>query len=123
MDLQVSQCTNPKEGIRVVVDITAMIAIGETETMGEMEAVEEGGEGDEVVITEVGMIDRHTGKGIWMTRNRSLLDDTCGVDEAGRGVLHREVPDTGIFHEGTNVVGVLLAPTHADPRHLHSQLL
>ena len=39
MDLQVSQCTKPKEGIRAVVDIKAMIIIDETETMGEMEAV------------------------------------------------------------------------------------
>jgi len=123
MDLQVSQCTKPKGGIRAVVDIKAMITINETGTMGEMEAVEEGGEGDEVFITEVGTIDRHTGKGIGMTGNRSLLDDTCGVDEVGRGVPHREVPDVGIFHGGTNVAGVLLVPTHADPRRLHSQLL
>ena len=123
MDLQVFQCTKPKEGIRVVVDIKGMITIGETETMGEMEVVEEGGEGDEVFITEVGTIDRHTGKGIGMTGSRSLLDDTCGVDEAGRGVLHREVPDVGISHGGKNVAGVLLVPTHADPRRLHSQPL
>jgi len=108
MVLRVSQCTNPKEGIRAVVDIMAMITIDETEIMGEMEAVEEGGEGDGVFITEVGTIDRHTGKGIGMTGNRSLLDDTCGVDEAGRGVPHREAPDVGIFHGGNNVAGVLL---------------
>jgi len=123
MDLQVSQCTNPKEGIRAVVDITAMITIGETETMDEMEAAEEGGEGGEVVITEVGTIDRHTGKGIGMTGDRSLLDDTYGVDEAGRGVLHREAPGMGIFHGGTSVAGALPVPTHTDPRRLHSQLL
>lgn len=123
MDLQVSQCTNPKEGIRAVVDITAMITIGETETMDEMEVAEEGEEGDEVIITEVGTIDRHTGKGIGMTEDRSLLDDTYGVYEADQGVRHQEVPDMGIFHGGTNVAGALLVPTHTDPRRLHNQLL
>ena len=123
MDLQVSKCTNPKEGIRAVVDITAMITIDETETTDETEAVEEGGEGDEAVITEAGTIDRDIGEGIGMTGDRSPLDDTCGADEAGRGVLHRGVLDMGIFHGGTNVAGVLPVPTHADPRRLHIQLL
>ena len=111
--LLVSQRTNLKEGIRVVVDITLMI------TTGEMEAVEEEEEGDEVVITEVGTIDQHTGKG---TGNRSPPGDTCDTDEADRGV-HREAPGAGIFHGGTNVGGVLLVSTHADPQRPHFQLL
>lgn len=115
-DLLVSQRTNLKEGIRVVVDITLMITTGETE------AVEEEEVGDEVVTTEVGTIDQHTGKGTGTTGNRSPLGDTCDTDEADRGV-HREAPDVGIFHGGTNVGGALLVPTHADPQRLHFQPL
>ena len=115
VDQRVSQCTNSKEGIKAVVDITAMITTDETETTGEMEVAEERGEGDEVVITEGGTIDRHTGKGIGMTRDRSLLDDVCGTDEAGQEVLHREAPDMEMFHGGTNAAGVLPVLTHADP--------
>lgn len=113
--------TNPKDGIRAAVDVTAMIMRGETGTMDEMEAGEEGGEGGGVVIREVGMIDRHTGTGIAMTGDRCPLDDICGVEGADRGVPHREGPGTGIFHGETSEPGVHLVQTHADPRHLRNQ--
>ena len=107
---------NLKEGIRVVADITLMIITGETE------AVEEGEEGDEVVIREAGTIDRHTGKGVGTTGNHSPLGDTCDTDEADRGV-HQEAPDVWIFHGGTNVGEVLLVSTHASPQRPHNQPL
>lgn len=113
-DLLVSRCTNPKEGIRVVADITLMI------TIDEMVVAEEEGEGDEVVIREAGTIDRHIGKGAATTGNHSPLGDTCGMDEADRGV-RREAPDAWIFHGGTNVGEVLLVSTHANLQHLHNQ--
>ena len=104
---------NLKEDIGAAVDVTVMIMIGETETMVEMGVVEEGGEGDGVVITEAGTIDRHIGIG--MTGNRSPPDDICGMGEADREVLHREVPDMAIFHGGINEPGVLPVQTHVDP--------
>ena len=88
--------------------------IGETGTMGETVVGEEGGEGAVVVvvvvvvITEVGTIDRRTGTWIATTGGRCPRGDICGVDEADRGALHREVPGMGIFHRGINVPGVLL---------------
>jgi len=109
------------QGIRVAVDVTVTITTGETGTMDEMEVGEGGEEEDEVVITQVGMIDRRTGTGIVMTGDRYLLDDTHGVDEADRGVLHQEVPGMEIFHEGTNGPGALPVQTHADPSFPHNQ--
>jgi len=122
-DLQTPQDMKLKEGIRGAVDATVTIRIGETGTMGEMEVGEGVGEGGVVVITEVGKIDRHTETWIAMIESPCLPDDICGVDEADRGVLHREVPDMGMFLEGTNVSGVLPVWTHVSNRRLHSQLL
>ena len=50
-----------------------------------MEAGAEGGEDDEVVITETGMIDCRTG--IVMTEDRCPLSDTRGVGGAGMGIF------------------------------------
>jgi len=119
MDLR--RGTSPKEGIRAVAGVTTTTMIGETVTMGEVEAVEGGGEGDEVVIMEVGMIDHRTGIGIGMNGNLSLLDGICGTDEVDQGV-HQGVPDVRTFHGGTNESGVLPVWTHANLR-CHSQLL
>ena len=99
------------------------ITIDETGTMGEMEVGGEGGEGDVVVITEVGRIDRHTGTGTVMTEDRCLPDDIYDMDEADRGALHQEVPGMGISHGGTNGPGVIPVQNCADPRHPHNQLL
>lgn len=113
---------NPKGGTRVVVAVTAMITIGGTGIMGETAVGEEGGEEDEVVITEVGTIDRRTGIGIRMIGNRYPPDDICDADEADRGALHREGLGVVVLHEGTTEPGVLLVATHADPRLRHNRL-
>jgi len=120
-DLQAPRGTKPEGGFRGAVGVK-MITIGGTGTMGEMEVGEGGGEGDVVVIKEVGTIDRRTGTWIVMIGDRCPLDDICGVDEVDRGVLHREVPDMGIFHEETNVSGVPPVWTHVNHQHPYSQL-
>lgn len=121
VDLPLSQGTKLKEGIKEAADVTMMITISETGTMGEMEGEEGAGEGGVVVITGVGTIDRPTGTWIVMIEGPRLLDDICGVDEADRGVLHREAPDMGIFRGGTSVSGALPVWTHANHQHLHNQ--
>ena len=120
-DKRVIRGTKSKEGTRAVADVTVTITIGETGTMVEMEAGEEGGGGGGVGFREVGTIDRHTGTGIVMTGDRCLLDDTCGMEGVDRGALHQGGPGTGIFHGETSEPGVLRVQTNADPRHLHNQ--
>ena len=100
MDPQTSLSTNMRGGIRVVAAATATITIDVTGIMDEMVVGGEEGEGAEVVIMEVGTIDRHTGIGIVMTGDLYLLDDIYGVDEAGRGALPED-PGTAILHGGT----------------------
>lgn len=99
-----------------------MITIGETGITGETVVVEEGGEGDGAVITEVGTIDLHTGIWIATKANRYLPGDTCDADEADREALRREDLGVGVFHEGNTEPGVPLVPTSAGPRLQHSQL-
>jgi len=118
---QAPRGTKLKKGIKVVVDVTVMITIGETVTMDEMEVGEGEEEGGVVGITEVGTTDRRTGIWIVMIEDPCLLDGICGVDEADRGALHREVPDTVIFHGGASGPGVLPVWTHANHRRLRSQ--
>ena len=121
-DLQAPRGTNLKEGLKGVVGAMGTITIGETGTTDEMEAGEGGGEGGEVVITEVGTIDPRTGTMIVMTEDRSPPGDTCNAGEADRGAPRRGVPDMEVFHGGTNEQGALPAQTDADSRHLHNQL-
>lgn len=106
----------------VAVAVMTMIMIDETGIMDETVAGEEEGEGDGAVITEVGTIDHHTGRGIAMTVNRCLPDDICGAEEVDRGALHQGDLGAGEFHGGTTESGVLLVPTRADPQLQHSQL-
>jgi hypothetical protein len=80
---------------------------------------EEGGEDDEALITETGMIDCRTG--IVMTEDRCPLSDIRGVGGADRVVLRRGA-DMGVLHGGTNEQGDLPAQTDADPLLLRSQL-
>jgi hypothetical protein len=116
-DLPQSRDTNLKGGIRVEAVVTARTTIGK----GEMVAEEGGEEGGEVVIMGTGTIERHTGIGIAMTKDRYLPDDTRDVDEADRGALHRGVPGTGMFHGGTTELGALSVWTRAHPRFQHSR--
>jgi hypothetical protein len=109
MEPQASHGTSPKGGIMAVDAVTAMITIGET-VVGE-----EGGEGDEAGIMEVGTIDRHTGIGTATTADRYPPDDICDAGEADRGALHREDLGVGVFHEETTEPGVPPGPTCAGP--------
>ena len=99
----------------------AMNTIGETGITDETVVGEEGGEGGEAIITEAGTDDRHTGIGIVMTEDLYLPVDTRDTDGVGRGALHREGLEAGVFHEGTTEPGVLLVPTRMGPRLQHSQ--
>ena len=119
--LQAPRGTKLEGGIRGAAGVTVTITIDGTGTMGEMEVGVGEGEGDVVVITEVGMTDRHTRTRTVTIEDRCPPDDICGADEADRGVLHREVPDMGIFHGETNVSGVPPVWTHASHQPPHNQ--